>query len=152
MENRMENTIVNEEAFRPSFYAARNYLNQAKDEKRRMELLRQRIDLRRNDPDGSEFLDTGKLEKELKDSKQTFNDACIDVTDLAAQLPDVSQQMVVTKRYVDMESWEQIAEEMGSTVRTVQKLHGKALPRLEEIVRKNGLTRGMNIVEEQMWR
>ena len=46
-------------------------------------------------------------------------------------LEDVNQQMVITKRYLDGETWEQIAVDMDMALRSVHKLHGQALPILE---------------------
>ena len=38
------------------------------------------------------------------------------------------------KRYVDLKSWEEIAADMNIGVREVQKLHGRALPFLDELL------------------
>lgn len=64
--------------------------------------------------------------------------AKVDATDLVGELPDINQQMVIIRRYVDMQTWEDISAGMGMGVRRVQKLHGRALPVLEEILRKSG--------------
>lgn len=132
---------------RTNFYEAKEYLYQVRDCERRYELLRKRIDLRLNDPDGSEFPDTEEMEEELRNIREETSNAMIDVTDLAARLPEIDQQMVITKRYADLETWDQIADEMGCAVRTVQKLHGKALPVLDALVKQMGLRRGTGIAD-----
>lgn len=131
--------------YKPTFWRTREYLQQVRDKTRQKELLEQRIDLRRNDPDGNTFHDVEDLDRELLNVREEVNDAKIDVTDLAAKLPEVDEQMVISKRYVDLKSWEEIAGEMGCTVRTVQKLHGRALPVLDELVMKYNLEKGIGI-------
>ena len=47
---------------------------------------------------------------------------------IGSEIP-VSATMI--KRYVDLETWEQIASEMDMTVRAVQSLHGYGLVEME---------------------
>lgn len=131
--------------YRPNFYETKHYLSQVRDYTRQYELLEQRRDLRLHGADSSKDPDMKEIEEELQNLREAINGSKIDLTDLIAKLSNVDQQMVVTKRYVDLESWDQIAEEMGCTVRTVQKLHGKALPVLEDVVKQYGLERGFGI-------
>lgn len=113
--------------FANHFWKTKKYLHRIRDWQRRCGLLEQRIDLRE---DG----DTDTLDQELREAEQMVNGVKIEVTDMIAKLPDVNQQLVMTERYVNLKTWERIAEEMNTSVRIVQKIHGKALPVLEELI------------------
>lgn len=110
------------------FWRVKKYLYQVQDAGRRAELLQRRIDLR--DVIDSEYT---PLREELERAETEKKKAEIEITDFVSQLYSVNQQMVVIKRYVDGESWEQIAEDMDMSVRAVQHLHGRALPLLKEM-------------------
>lgn len=128
---------VKEERQYPSasrFWKTKQYLHKIRDGIRRCELLEQRINLRLHDPDGSEYPDTDKLDDELMNAEEQVNDDKIMITDLISRLPDVNQQLVTTERYVYLRTWEEIAEKMHTSVRIVQKIHGKALPLLEKLI------------------
>lgn len=116
------------------FWKTKQYLHRVRDEIRRCTLLEQRINLRLHDSDGSEFPDTNELDDELLNAEERVNNVKIEVTDLISKLPDVNQQMVITERYVNLKTWERIAQEMCTSVRIVQKIHGRALPLLEKLI------------------
>lgn len=116
------------------FWKTKQYLHRVRDGIRRCNLLEERIGLRMHGSGESEYLDTSELDVELKNALKRLNDDKIEITDLISRLPDVNQQMVVTERYVDIKTWEQIAQEMNTSVRIVQKIHGKALPLLERLI------------------
>lgn len=116
------------------FWRTKQYLHRVRDGIRRCSLLEQRINLRLQDPDGSEYSDTNELNDELMNAEQQVTDTKITITDLISRLPDVNQQMVITERYVNMKTWERIAQEMNTSVRIVQKIHGKALPLIEKLI------------------
>lgn len=124
--------MTGNEAVYSNFWMAKEYLNQVKDLTGLKAVLEKRIALR-NGADADELIG------ELNQCKAHMRTAAIAVSDLASLLPDVSGQMVIIKRYVDLEPWEQIADEMGCTLHRVLKLHGQALPVLEEIVEKEDL-------------
>lgn len=128
------NAVADEYPSVSRFWQTKRYLHRVRDGIRRCGLLEQRISLRQNDPDGSLFPDTDKLDRKLKKAKQDVNHVRIEVTDLISKLPDVNQQVVITERYVNLKSWEEIAEELHTSVRIVQKIHGRALPLLEELI------------------
>ena len=50
---------------------------------------------------------------------------------------DHRHQLLLHKRYIDSESWEQIAYEMHITWRHCYRLHGRALAELEKIINKS---------------
>ena len=72
------------------------------------------------------------LEHELQEARNACADAKVAVAEFIATLEDVNQQAVVTKKYIHGQDWEKIALDMGMSVRTVQRLHGRALPLLQE--------------------
>lgn len=109
------------------FWRVRRFLYQALDGKRKVEILKRRIEMR----DVSNY-DYEQLLDDLAQEKEAQKQAEIKVTDFISTLPDVNQQMVVIKKYVDGKSWEEISDEMVMSVRYVQKLHGKAMPLLKE--------------------
>lgn len=50
-----------------------------------------------------------------------------DIEKTIQQIPDASQRVVIERRYINGERWEQIAVELNYTYRNVCYLHGKAL-------------------------
>lgn len=56
-----------------------------------------------------------------------------------SKLDDINQEVVMTKRYIEVMSWDDVAETADLKMRTVQKCHGRALPRMEEILLADGL-------------
>ena len=97
-----------------NFRETRQFLFQVKDAKRRFMLMRER---------GERTADDAELKTAIKA-----------LQDAISQLPDVNQQFVLTRRYIDDMSWEQIAAEMNTHVRVVQKFHGKALPEMAKVL------------------
>lgn len=120
--------------FAARFWETKKYLHRVRDGVRKCALLKQRIELRKLDPDENIYADTDELEHELNAAEQMVNEEKIKMTDLISRLPDVNQQMVITQRYVNLKTWDQIADEMHTNVRIVQKIHGKALPALEKMI------------------
>ncbi len=111
------------------FWKTKKYLFQIRETDRKAELLERRIGMR-EDAD----LNADDLRRELSETEQDAKAVTIDVTDMISRLPDVNQQMVITKRYLDNLAWERIASDMDMPVRAVQKLHGRALPLLQEMI------------------
>lgn len=111
------------------FWKTKKYLFQIRETDRKAELLERRIGMR-EDAD----LNADDLRRELSETEQDAKAVTIEVTDMISRLPDVNQQMVITKRYLDNLAWERIASDMDMPVRAVQKLHGRALPLLQEMI------------------
>ena len=101
----------------------KKWLFRIRDAKHRVEMLERRISLGGSDG----------LQKQLAEAEQELKDVTSEVMDKISLLPDVNRQMVMAKRYVDLLPWEAIASDMSMSVRTVQKIHGRALPLMEEI-------------------
>ncbi len=118
-----------EDRKKDKFRKVKKYLFRIRDAERTAELLERRIGMR-EDAD----LNADELRRELSQTEQDAMIVTIEVTDMISQLSDINQQMVVTKRYLDNMTWEKIAFDMDMPVRTVQKLHGRALPLLLEMI------------------
>ena len=104
------------------FWKTKSFLFRIREQKRLVELLRRRISL----------YDTDELQEKLAKAEQDLRCVTIEAMERIGKLPDINQQMVMTKRYVDMLTWEEIADNMNMSVRAVQKLHGRALPEMEK--------------------
>lgn len=50
------------------------------------------------------------------------------------QLEDAEEFRVCWARYIDLKDWQEIAEEMGRTERTAQRIHGRALQGVQELI------------------
>lgn len=72
----------------------------------------------------------------LADAARALREESIEITDLAGRLEEPSQKMVILKKYIDLKSWKEIALDMDMSERSVQKLHGRALVRLDEIMQE----------------
>ena len=122
----------------------RDYLYQLRDRKRRIRNIEKRLQLRQDalELDGDHRCDSGTTEKEIRSLEQMiekekvmYADTVIEVSDMISRLEDDNEQMVLTCRYIDMMSdWNRIAEKMGMKKAAVQKLHGRALPKLKMIL------------------
>lgn len=138
------------------FRKVKDYLYQVKDKKRRVELLERRIGFRRDSMEAhgvqlsstpkshnpghsvieDGFAEIDELQRQLVKARQELADAPVKVAEFASRLDDTSQEMVILKKYVDMKTWAEIAADMDVSVRWVQKLHGKALPILDGLLRE----------------
>ena len=135
------------------FKPVKDFLYRVKDAKRKVHLIEERIDYREEsigahgmsysehiscsrDQDHSRVesaaMALDALERELQEARNACADAKVAVAEFIATLEDVNQQAVVTKKYIHGQDWEKIALDMGMSVRTVQRLHGRALPLLQE--------------------
>ena len=115
------------------FIETRKYLQQVRDGRRRIELLESRVKYREN-----AGLPTNYLLEEMDDARQSLNASIAEVAEEISKLHDVGQEMVLTRRYIDCLTWDQVAVALDMKMRTVQKLHGHALPMLEKILLDDG--------------
>ena len=116
------------------FLETRKYLQQVRDQKRAIGLLENRIGYRREAGMGA-----SDIESELEDAKEKLKITIANVSEEISKVGDVNQELVLTRRYIDAMSWDDIARTVDFKMRTVQKCHGKALPRMEEILLADGL-------------
>ena len=115
------------------FPETRDYLNQIKNCRQRIELLMKRQSYR-----SSVNMDITDIGIEITEEEQKLARLRAEVSDEISKLNDVRQELVLTKRYVDGMSWEQIAADMCSSIRAVQSIHGRGLPAMEEVLVSDG--------------
>ena len=53
---------------------------------------------------------------------------------LIGQLADIDEQCILRYRYIQMMSWDDIADEMRVSLRTIYRLHSRALKNFSEIL------------------
>ena len=105
----------------------RKYLSLVRETQGQIEMLEKRIALREEIR-----MDCHELEGELANARDVLKVRKADIADTISRLKGFDVQKVMLLRYVDLKSWERIAEEMERSIRTVHKLHGKGLFQLDE--------------------
>lgn len=126
-------------AYRPEgnkarYIETRVYLQQVRDEKHRVDLIKSRIQYRKE-----AGLDTSEAEQELAVVQDKLKRVTAEVAEEISKLYNVNLEMVMVKRYIDTLSWDAIAKTLDLKMRTVLKFHGKALPRMRRILLADGL-------------
>lgn len=116
------------------FIETRKYLQQVRDQKRRIQLMEKRIQYRRD-----AGFDTSRHEEELEEYQEQLAHMIAEVAEEISKLGDVSQEVVMTYRYIDVMSWDEVSETADLKMRTVLKCHGHALPRMQDILLADGL-------------
>lgn len=74
------------------------------------------------------------LEDELVADAETLIDIRKEVTDTIRKVDDTEQQLILEKRYLCYESWEDIAIDLSFSIQHTFRLHGEALNKVEEIL------------------
>lgn len=77
------------------------------------------------------------LEAEIDRAVDRYADARNAVTGTIDRVTDARLHKVLSKRYVEFKTWEQIACEMGKSYQWVCKLHGIALQAVEKILKNS---------------
>lgn len=77
------------------------------------------------------------LESEIDRAVDRYVDARNAVTGTIDKVTDARLHKVLSKRYVEFKTWEQIACEMGKSYQWVCKLHGIALQAVEKILKNS---------------
>ena len=126
-------------AYRPEgnkarYIETRVYLQQVRDEKHRVDLIKSRIQYRKE-----AGLDTSEAEEELAVVQDKLKRVTAEVAEEISKLYNVNLEMVMVKRYIDTLSWDDIAKTLDLKMRTVLKFHGNALPRMRRILLADGL-------------
>ena len=139
---------------KPDVYkSVKDYLYRVKDAERKVSLIEERIRYKKEAigahgvcygesiSGGTDYkhssvenavMGLDDLNDELQEAKKAYADTKVEVSDFITELEDINQQMVVTKKYICGQDWEKIATDMGMSSRTVQRIHGRALPILQE--------------------
>ena len=117
------------------------YLTRVNDWRRRVGLLKARAELLDavDDPDEDLIAYRDEVHQKLADAEQCMKRVRVEVEALIGQLDCEEQRTVVTRRYVEWQSWKKIAWAMDLPVETVKMLHSKALPKLKRMMVKQGL-------------
>ena len=122
------------EGSKPHCIETRVFRQQVRDEKRRVDLLKNRMQYRKE-----AGLETGDVEQELAAALDNLKLATAEVAEEISKLGDVDLEMVLAKRYIDTLSWDEVAKTLDIKMRTVQRLHGRALPRMQRVLLQDGL-------------
>lgn len=75
------------------------------------------------------------LEEELKTDMDELISIKSEVMKTVKLVPEPELQLLLEKRYLYYEKWEDIAIEMGISVQHMFRLHGEALKKVEEILK-----------------
>ena len=67
------------------------------------------------------------LQDEIKNDMDTLVSLKQEITSVIKSVPNLELQTILEKRYLCIQSWEQIAVDMGFELRYLYKLHNKAL-------------------------
>lgn len=116
------------------YLKTREYLNLVKEAAQKVEMLKKRIEFREQ-----AGMDISGLQAELDVAAQACSEKMVELSDMIARVPKVGYQWLLTKRYVDLLSWEEIAEEGNVSYRTVISDHGLALPEMQDVLVDAGI-------------
>ena len=100
--------------FEDSYVKARNYLGQVKETQEAVDILEKRISLRKEIE-----IETDELEVELAEAREDLKVQKSNTAETLSQLSRPNVALVMIKRYVDLETWEQIAQEMDAFGKTM---------------------------------
>lgn len=74
------------------------------------------------------------LEHEITEDLARLMDMKKDLQRVVDSVSRPEYQVILQKRYLEMEHWEEIADDMNYDVRYVQKLHGRALAEVQDLL------------------
>lgn len=116
------------------YLKTREYLNQVKEAAQKVEMLKKRIKFREQ-----AGVEIGGLTDELESAVQAHSEKMVTLSDMIARVSRVSYQWLLTKRYVELLSWDEIAEVGNISYRTVISDHGFALPEMQDVLVEAGI-------------
>ena len=73
------------------------------------------------------------LQYEINKDIDRLVDLKREILETINQVKDASHQLILEMRYIGGQSWEDVAKSMGYDVRTIFRIHGKALKEIEKI-------------------
>ena len=138
------------------FKPVKDFLYQVRDAERRIHRVEDRIEFREESigahgssyseciPGNTDYAHSSvenavmaidALNRELRAAENAYADVKVTVSEFIAILPDVNQQTVITKKYIRGQDWGKITTDMNMSVRSVQRLHGRTLPLLQEALK-----------------
>ena len=112
----------------------RIFLQQVRECKRSIQLLERRKGYRI-----SAGRSTYDLDADIGVAEERLKSLTVTVADEISKIGNVSQEMVLAMRYIDMKSWDEIAEAMDLRVQTVLKFHGYGLVHMRDVLYADGL-------------
>ncbi|GIW48988.1 MAG: hypothetical protein KatS3mg079_464 [Caloramator sp.] len=71
------------------------------------------------------------LKEEINNDIDRLIDIKKEIGEIISRLEDPSYQLILEMRYINNRDWEEIAYEMNAGIRTIYRLHGKALKEIE---------------------
>ena len=113
---------------------ARAFLQRIRETNRRIELLERRCKFREETGENTDDLKT-----QIEACREELKVVTSEIAEEISKLNNVAQEMVLVKRYIDLLTWDQIAEEMDIRVNTVLKFHGFGLHRMQKQLQRDGL-------------
>ncbi len=116
------------------FINTRKYLEQVKNASQKMELLKKRIEICEE-----AGMNTGALPEELEAAKKDFLRKQVEVMDMISRVTRVDFQWVLSKRYVELLDWYDIACEGNMCKRMAISKHGLALPKMQDVLVSAGV-------------
>ena len=78
-----------------------------------------------------------EMNQELDDQIDALVDKKLEISRTIAQVRDVLYRLVLEKRYLTFNTWEEIAVDLHYSVRSVQRIHGRALEVVEGILEES---------------
>ncbi len=114
--------------------STRIFLQQVRECKRSIQLL-----VRRKEYRVSAGRSTSDLDADLELAEEKLKTLTVMVADEISKIGNVGQEMVLFMRYIDMKSWDEIAEHLDLRVQTVLKFHGYGLLHMRNVLLADGL-------------
>lgn len=112
----------------------RMYLQRVRETHRAIELLKRRVKFRE---DAGE--DASDLKQLIEDKAEALKAITAETAEEISKIGNVSQEMVLVKRYIDLMTWDEIAESMDIRIQTVLKFHGYGLVHMSRVLLDDGL-------------
>ncbi|MBR5583363.1 MAG: DUF1492 domain-containing protein [Lachnospiraceae bacterium] len=78
-------------------------------------------------PFTKQLMNAMQLEEELKKDIERLTLLKIEINNAIEKVPDVDCSLVLSKRYILMKTWEQIAEEMNYSLTQLHRIHNEGL-------------------------
>lgn len=79
------------------------------------------------------------LEREINDDIDTLIDLKLEINSIISQVTDMKQRLILEKRYLDFENWEQISCDLNYNIRHVRRLHNEGIKKISEKMSGNVL-------------
>ncbi|WP_313151867.1 hypothetical protein [Lacrimispora sp.] len=71
------------------------------------------------------------LEERIDDKRHKLMDKQSKITEAINSLDDDDECTIMTEKYLNGKTWEQVAEDNGYSWRTVHRIHGRALKKIK---------------------